>query len=52
MLGFTLIGFEEGDREPELGWFLTEAAEAGLAPSRRQGRCATGGLQPSISPRL
>lgn len=27
VLGFTLIGFEEGDREPELGWFLTEAAE-------------------------
>jgi len=27
VLGFTLIGMEEGDREPELGWFLTEAAE-------------------------
>lgn len=27
VLGFTLIGFEEGDREPELGWFLTEDAE-------------------------
>lgn len=27
VLGFTLIGFEEGDREPELGWFLTEEAE-------------------------
>jgi len=26
-LGFTLIGFEHGDQEPELGWFLTEAAE-------------------------
>ncbi|MCB1351041.1 MAG: GNAT family N-acetyltransferase [Maritimibacter sp.] len=26
-LGFTLIGFEHGDREPEFGWFLTEAAE-------------------------
>lgn len=26
-LGFTLIGFEHGDREPELGWFLTQAAE-------------------------
>ena len=26
-LGFTLIGFEYGDQEPELGWFLTEAAE-------------------------
>ena len=27
VLGFTLIGFEHGDQEPELGWFLTEAAE-------------------------
>ena len=26
-LGFVLIGFEPGDREPELGWLLTEAAE-------------------------
>lgn len=26
-LGFTLICMEHGDREPELGWFLTEAAE-------------------------
>ena len=26
-LGFVLIGMEYGDREPELGWFLTEAAE-------------------------
>lgn len=26
-LGFTLICMEYGDREPELGWFLTEAAE-------------------------
>ena len=26
-LGFTLICMEYGDREPELGWFVTEAAE-------------------------
>lgn len=26
-LGFVLIGFEPGDREPELGFLLTEAAE-------------------------
>jgi RimJ/RimL family protein N-acetyltransferase len=26
-LGFTLICMEYGDREPELGWFLTAAAE-------------------------
>jgi RimJ/RimL family protein N-acetyltransferase len=26
-VGFVLIGFEPGDAEPELGWFLTEAAE-------------------------
>ena len=26
-LGFTLVHMEFGDREPELGWFLTEAAE-------------------------
>lgn len=26
-LGFVLIGFEPGDREPELGFMLTEAAE-------------------------
>lgn len=26
-LGFTLIGMEHGDREPELGWFLAETAE-------------------------
>lgn len=26
-LGFVLIGFEPGDREPELGWLLSEAAE-------------------------
>ncbi|HCQ64625.1 MAG TPA: N-acetyltransferase [Rhodobacteraceae bacterium] len=27
VLGFTLICMEYGDREPELGWFLTQAAE-------------------------
>ncbi|OIP85576.1 MAG: GNAT family N-acetyltransferase [Rhodobacterales bacterium CG2_30_65_12] len=27
LLGFTLVHMEYGDREPELGWFLTEAAE-------------------------
>lgn len=27
VLGFVLICMEYGDREPELGWFLTEAAE-------------------------
>ena len=27
VLGFVLIHMEPGDREPELGWFLTEAAE-------------------------
>jgi len=27
VLGFVLILMEFGDREPELGWFLTEAAE-------------------------
>lgn len=27
VLGFTLIGFEVGDQEPELGWFLTDEAE-------------------------
>lgn len=27
VLGFVLICMEFGDREPELGWFLTEAAE-------------------------
>lgn len=27
VVGFTLIGFEAGDREPELGWFLVEGAE-------------------------
>jgi RimJ/RimL family protein N-acetyltransferase len=27
VLGFVLILMEPGDREPELGWFLTEAAE-------------------------
>ena len=27
VLGFTLICMEFGDQEPELGWFLTEAAE-------------------------
>ncbi len=26
-VGFTLICMEHGDREPELGWFLTEAGE-------------------------
>ncbi|MGL4238747.1 GNAT family N-acetyltransferase [Tabrizicola sp.] len=27
LVGFVLIGFEPGDQEPELGWFLTEGAE-------------------------
>lgn len=27
LLGFTLVHMEYGDREPELGWFLAEAAE-------------------------
>lgn len=27
LLGFTLVHMEYGDREPELGWFITEAAE-------------------------
>jgi len=27
VLGFTLICMEHGNREPELGWFLTEASE-------------------------
>ena len=27
VLGFVLLGFEPGDREPELGYMLTEAAE-------------------------
>lgn len=27
LLGFTLVHMEFGDREPELGWFVTEAAE-------------------------
>ena len=32
VLGFVLIGFEPGDREPELGWlFLPEARGRGLA---------------------
>ena len=32
VLGFVLIGFEPGDREPELGWlFLPEARSQGLA---------------------
>jgi RimJ/RimL family protein N-acetyltransferase len=26
-LGFVMIGFEPGDQEPELGWFLTSTAE-------------------------
>lgn len=26
-VGFVLIGFEPGDADPELGWFLTEAAK-------------------------
>ena len=32
VLGFVLVGFEPGDREPELGWlFLPEARGRGLA---------------------
>jgi RimJ/RimL family protein N-acetyltransferase len=27
LVGFVLIGFEPGDAEPELGWFLVEGAE-------------------------
>ena len=27
VLGFVVLGFEPGDREPELGWFLTADAE-------------------------
>ncbi|GAB1377760.1 GNAT family N-acetyltransferase [Pararhodobacter aggregans] len=35
--GFVLIGFEPGDLEPELGWFLTEAHEGqGLAEEAAQ----------------
>lgn len=54
VLGFALICMEYGDREPELGWFLTEAAEGHgyafeAATAVRDWGLATLGLESLVS---